>query len=68
LIPIDNYDMTMNYQITNTSLATIITVAAQKGLLPKPMGVELILQTIDVLTTEDGTPIITDNGDYIIAG
>lgn len=42
LIPQDNYDMTMNY-IVDTSISAIINIAYEKGILPKPMGVELIL-------------------------
>ncbi len=44
LIPQDNYDMTMNY-IVDPAIEPLILVAAEKGILPKPMGVELILIT-----------------------
>lgn len=44
LIPQDNYDMTMNY-IVDPSIFALIDIANQKGVLPKSMGVEIILLT-----------------------
>lgn len=43
LVVQDNYDMTMTYTINNPAIVPIIQVAYEKGVLPKPMGVELIL-------------------------
>lgn len=42
LIPQDNYNMTMNY-IVDPSIEDLINIAYNKGVLPKPMGVEIIL-------------------------
>lgn len=42
LIPQDNYNMTMNY-IVDPSIADLINIAYNKGVLPQPMGVKIIL-------------------------
>lgn len=68
LIPQDNYDMTMDYFV-DPSIAQIIDVANEKGLLPKPMGVKLnIISQDDMVITDDGDFVITDDGQYVTIG
>lgn len=64
----DNFDMTMTY-IVDPSISTIINIANEKGILPKPMGVGLTIESgVGLVYDENGSPVVDSNGFYVFIG
>lgn len=59
---VDNLDMSLTYYCSD-SIVTLMAIALEKGILPKPMGVSITLQTVIFVTTDGGDIITTDAGD-----